>query len=102
MRLTIAFLAALCAGMFAWVPVVAARNADQERDEVRQMSQKVLEKLYAVGPSARKAIDRSACYAVFSNFGTKILMGGGGAGTGLAFNRKTMAEMMGIEPTSVA
>ena len=91
-RLTSAFVAALCAGMFAGAPVVAAKNADQERDEVRQMSQKVLEKLYAVEPSARKAIDRSAGYAVFSNFGTKILVVGGGAGKGLAVNRKTKAE----------
>ena len=87
-----AFVAAVCVGMLAWMPVASAKSADAERDEIRGMSQKVLNKLYAVQPGARKMIEGSAGYAVFSNFGTKILVVGGGAGKGLAVNRRTGAE----------
>jgi len=86
------FVAALCAGLLAWAPLAGAASAEKERAEIRQMSEKVLKKLYSVEPGARKVIEGSAGYAVFSNFGTKILVVGGGAGKGIAVNRKTQAE----------
>lgn len=85
-------VAALCAGLLVWAPVAGAKSADKERDEIRQMSEKVLKKLYSVEPGAKKVIDGAAGYAVFSNIGTKILVVGGGTGKGIAVNRKTKAE----------
>ena len=73
-------------------PGAIAKSADQERAEIRQDSQKILERLYSVQPSARELVESSAGYATFANFGTKILVVGGGAGKGVAVNRKTQAE----------
>ena len=86
------WLAAIVLGLMACTPIASAKSADKERAEIRQTSGKVLEKLYSVEPGAKKVIDDSAGYAVFSNFGTKILVVGGGAGKGIAVNRKTRAE----------
>ena len=92
LRLAATVAAVFVAGLLGWVPVAGAASADKERAEIRQMSEKVLKKLYSVEPGAKKVIDGAAGYAVFSNFGTKILVIGGGAGKGIAVNRKTRAE----------
>jgi len=92
LKTTMAFVAVLCAALLAWTPAAFAKSAEKERAEIRQMSEKVLKKLYSVEPGAKKVIEGSAGYAVFSNFGTKILVVGGGAGKGIAVNRKTQDE----------
>ena len=69
-----------------------AASKDEQRAEVRKTSQKVLNELYRVSPSAKGAVAASAGYAVFSNFGMKILFAGGGTGSGLAVNNQTKAE----------
>ena len=61
----------------------------QEKAEVRKMAQDTLARLYKVQPSARKAVEGGAGYAVFSNFGMKIFFAGGGSGKGIAYNNKT-------------
>jgi len=43
------------------------------------MAEETLNRLYEMQPSAQKAIATSAGYAVFSNFGMKILFMGGGS-----------------------
>jgi lipid-binding SYLF domain-containing protein len=53
------------------------------------MAQSTLTQLYSLQPGARKFIRRAAGYAVFSNFGMKILFAGGGKGQGLAVNNST-------------
>lgn len=85
-------LAAVVLGLALFPPVTAAKSPDKERAEVREMSQKVLNKLYSLQPEAKKAVAGSAGYAVFSSIGTKILVVGGGSGKGVAVNRKTGAE----------
>jgi lipid-binding SYLF domain-containing protein len=85
------WLAAAIVCLMAWQPAHAAKSPDEERAEIRETSAKVLERLYEIEPGAREAIAEAAGYAVFSNFGTKILVVGGGAGKGLAVDRKTGA-----------
>lgn len=46
----------------------------QARHQVREMSQDALASLYEILPGARRAIERSAGYAVFSTFGVKLLL----------------------------
>jgi lipid-binding SYLF domain-containing protein len=53
------------------------------------MEKDTLAKLYSVQPSAKRAVEGAAGYAVFSNFGMKILFAGGGSGKGVALDRKT-------------
>lgn len=71
-------------------PQVAVEEA---RQEVRTVAANTLQTLYATQPAARGVVAKSAGYAVFSNFGMKILIAGGGTGEGLAVNNKTKQEI---------
>ena len=65
---------------------------DQQRAEIRKVRDQTLAELYRVQPEARNHIQKSAGYAVFSNFGVKILVAGGGSGAGIAIDNKTRKE----------
>jgi len=67
-------------------------SKEQSRNDVRKMARGTLEKLYRAQPSARSVIRSAAGYAVFSNFGMKIFLAGGGSGQGIAVNNATKAE----------
>ena len=69
-----------------------ADNKEKQRAEVRKTAQETLDRLYKVQPQARAPIASAAGYAVFSNFGTKILVAGGGKGQGVAVDNKTRRE----------
>ena len=79
---------AVVAMVVAAGPSWATSKAEQ-RKEVQKMSLLTLARLYKVQPSAKKAIEGAAGYAVFSNFGMKIFFAGGGSGSGLAMDNKT-------------
>jgi lipid-binding SYLF domain-containing protein len=66
-----------------------ADKADKERADIQKIEKDTLAKLYSVQPSAKGAIEGAAGYAVFSNFGMKILFAGGGSGKGVAVDRKS-------------
>lgn len=76
------------------VPLWAAdkKEIKQKKSDIRKMAKDTLARLYKVQPSAKKAILKSAGYAVFSNFGTKILIAGGGSGKGIVYDNKTKKE----------
>lgn len=71
-------------------PSVALEEA---RDDVRAVANQTLQQLYATQPDAKRAVESAAGYAVFSNFGMKILVAGGGTGKGLAVNNATRQEI---------
>jgi lipid-binding SYLF domain-containing protein len=73
-----------------WAKDDAAKK--QKRADVRQMTGETLTRLYKAQPSAKKVVESAAGYAVFSNFGMKIFVAGGGSGKGLAVNNKTKKE----------
>jgi lipid-binding SYLF domain-containing protein len=64
-------------------------SKESKRNDVKKMTNETLARLYKVQPSAKKSIEGAAGYAVFSNFGMKIGIAGGGSGTGMAVNNKT-------------
>jgi lipid-binding SYLF domain-containing protein len=66
-----------------------ADKAEQERKEIQKIEKDTLAKLYTIQPGAKRAVEGAAGYAVFSNFGMKILFAGGGSGKGVAVERKT-------------
>ena len=76
------------------VPLRAASEEEikQKRAEIRKMANESLARLYKLQPSAKGAVAKSAGYAVFSNFGMKIFLAGGGSGRGIAVNNKTKKE----------
>ncbi len=77
--------------VFSPVTVAAPSKAEQQAD-VRKTANETLNRLYKAQPSARNAVQNAAGYAVFSNFGMKIFLAGGGSGSGLAVNNKTKKE----------
>ena len=87
---------ALIAMLFAFAAVpattFAASKADKARADIRETTTETLDLLYKAQPSSRNVIAKTAGYAVFSNFGMKILLAGGGSGKGVAVNNKTRAE----------
>ena len=48
-------------------------DKEQQQDSVRDMANKALSDLYMKNPATRDAIAKSAGYAVFSNFGFKVI-----------------------------
>jgi len=92
----IAFVAALAFSTLASaqlsLPGSKPVPPEERRQDVRDVARNTLERLYKTQPHAKDAVERSAGYAVFSNFGMKILVAGGGSGSGLAVNTKTKEE----------
>ena len=69
---------------------VAKTKAEKQAD-VRKQVDETMAKLYKAQPSAKQAVKNARGYAVFSNFGMKILLAGGGKGQGLAFDNVTQS-----------
>jgi lipid-binding SYLF domain-containing protein len=65
---------------------------DEQRAEIRNVRDQALAELYQAQPSARGHIQKAAGYAVFSNFGMKILVAGGGSGRGIVIDNRTKKE----------
>jgi lipid-binding SYLF domain-containing protein len=83
-----ALFCVLAAGSFA----DDAKDNENKRADIRKMSQETLVRLYKAEPPAKAAVDKAYGYAVFSNTGVKILLGGSGNGKGVAVNNKTRQE----------
>ncbi|HOW77467.1 MAG TPA: YSC84-related protein [Candidatus Competibacteraceae bacterium] len=77
-------------------------QADEQRASIRQMANETIAQLYQQYPAARRQMQRSAGYAVFSNFGLKVLFMGSATGEGLAVNhatrRETFMRMVELQP----
>ena len=65
---------------------------EQKQEDVRDMANKTLTDLYAKYPAAKSEIAKAAGYAVFSDFGMKIIFMGGAGGSGVAVNNATKQE----------
>jgi lipid-binding SYLF domain-containing protein len=87
-RFAYAAVLAVMVIMMAAVPAWGASKAEKQK-EVQKVSRETLARLYKAQPSAKKAVEGAAGYAVFSNFGMKILVAGGGSGSGIAVDNKT-------------
>lgn len=59
----------------------------QQRAEILKQNNQTMQRLYRLEPHARELVDKSAGYATFSNFGMKILIAGGGSGSGVVMNK---------------
>lgn len=86
-------LAGFCIGLLHNDVQAKADKYEKKRESIRQTSKNILQRLYKETPSAKSAVENSAGYAVFSNFGLKIFIAGGGRGSGIAINNKTKEEI---------
>ena len=66
-----------------------AKSKEKARQDIVKMSDATLTRLYKAQPQAKSTIAKAAGYAVFSNFGMKILLAGSGTGKGVAVNNST-------------
>jgi lipid-binding SYLF domain-containing protein len=76
--------------------VVTAHATDskieKKQQDIRDMAQATLKRLYKADSKAKSAVEGAAGYAVFSNLGIKILVAGSGNGKGIAVDNKTQHE----------
>ena len=92
-RSAVLLLLVLSVGLGSFGPALAGESkADETRQKIREAAQATLAQLYKSQPRAKAAIEKAAGYAVFNNFGMKIMVAGGGSGKGIAVDNKTMKE----------
>lgn len=101
---TLSFLLPLLCAIAPWPAVAvdatpgastattAPDKVERERQQIRDRTAKVLDALYAHHPDARQVLRDATGYAVFHNFGMKILVAGGGAGKGVAVDNRDHRE----------
>lgn len=85
----------LCLGFGLFHPAYAQfgsffgqdKTVAEQRQDILTKNQAILKQLYEVQPKAKELIERSIGYATFSNFGMKILIAGGGTGSGVVINK---------------
>ena len=74
----------------------------QKQDSVRDMANATLTQVYAKYPEAKSEISNAAGYAVFSDFGMKIMFMGGAKGSGIAVDnatkKETFMKMVELQP----
>ena len=70
-------------------PFGPSKTIAQQKEDILKKNDEILKYLYRVQPRAKDLIDKSIGYATFSNFGMKILIAGGGTGSGVVINKST-------------
>src|SRR5271157_1422668 len=99
----VAAMVVLCLGLAACAttPITPSKKAEQQ-DEVRNMAKMTLAQLYDKNPAAQDAVTNAAGYAVFSDFGFKLMFMGGAKGEGIAVNntnkQETFMKMAEFQP----
>ena len=92
----IRWIPSLIALAFVCALPVTTHAADSKKEksqkDIRDMAQDTLQRLYKADPKAKSAVEGRAGYAVFSNFGVKILVAGSGNGKGVAVNHKSKSQ----------
>lgn len=71
----------------------ASSPYEEERVKIRSEARQTLGQLYQMEPESVNAIKKAYGYAVFSNFGMKIFLTGGGRGHGVAVINKNGREV---------
>ncbi|MGI9318417.1 MAG: YSC84-related protein [bacterium] len=84
----------LCLTFVAGVSTSAeAASREERREDVRTQSTRTLNRLYSSLPGTESVIKKAYGYAVFSNFGMKLFVVGGGKGRGIAVENSTGKEV---------
>jgi lipid-binding SYLF domain-containing protein len=65
------------------------KSVAEQKQEILKKNGEILSHLYNIVPSTKEAIPKAAGYATFSNFGMKILVAGGGTGSGVVIDNQS-------------
>lgn len=68
-------------------PFGSQQTVAQQRQDILKKRDQTLKALYQAQPKAKELIEKSVGYATFSNFGMKILIAGGGTGSGVVIKK---------------
>ena len=68
-------------------PFGPQKTVSQQRQDILKKNDEILQHLYRVQPKSKDLIEKSVGYATFSNFGMKILIAGGGTGSGVVIQK---------------
>ena len=68
-------------------PFGSDKTVAQQQQDILKKNDEILKRLYQAQPKAKELIEKSVGYATFSNFGMKILIAGGGTGSGVVINK---------------
>jgi lipid-binding SYLF domain-containing protein len=68
-------------------PFGSSKTVAQQKEDILKKNDEILKQLYKAQPKAKEVIDKSIGYASFSNFGMKILIAGGGTGSGVVISK---------------
>ena len=90
-----ALISFLCLGFGLFQPAHAQfgsffgpdKTVAEQRQDILIKNQATLKRLYEAQPKAKELIEKSVGYATFSNFGMKILIAGGGTGSGVVMGK---------------
>ncbi len=74
------------------VAQAADANVEKKQQEIRNMAQDTLQRLYKAEPKTKSVVKEATGYAVFSNLGVKILVAGSCNGKGIAVDNKSKRE----------
>ncbi len=86
-------IATVLAMVLVTVNLASAKDSpDKKRDKTRKMAAKTLKELYKLKPAAQGAIQKSAGYAVFDNFGTNLFVLSTARGSGIAVDNSSKQE----------
>jgi lipid-binding SYLF domain-containing protein len=92
---------ALAVGATGAMGAMSQKEKDKARAEIAKIERDTLAKLYRLQPGAKATVEKAAGYAVFSNFGVKILVAGSGSGKGVAVSnsskKRTYMKMLEVQ-----
>lgn len=83
----------LALGATGALGAMSKKEKDKARAEIAKIERDTLAQLYRLQPGAKATIEKAAGYAVFSNFGVKILVAGSGSGKGVAVSNGTQRRV---------
>jgi lipid-binding SYLF domain-containing protein len=63
----------------------SSQTKTQQQQSILKTNDDILKKLYQIEPRSKSLLEKSPGYAVFSNFGMKIFIAGGGSGKGAVY-----------------
>ena len=99
-----ALISFLCLGFGVLQPAYAQfgsffgpdKTVAEQRQDILIKNQSILKQLYEAQPKAKELIEKSVGYATFSNFGMKILIAGGGTGSGVVMGKDKKPVFMNM------
>lgn len=83
---------AVAVAFLSLTAVCGADSKEEKQAKIRKAVDQTLQDLYKAKPSAQGAIQKSAGYAVFKNFGTNVLVVSTASGKGIAVNNQSKQE----------